>query len=69
MRKAWYLLVIVLLQITSITGVNAQNGCSILNAKVEYPSPVSVDQTFAVAISMDALSRCYFRSNVENTFS
>ena len=66
MRKVWYLLAILLLQITGIASVNAQYGCSILDMKVSYPSPVSVDQTFTVGVSITVgcAINSYLRSDI-----
>ena len=66
MRKVCYFLVILLLQLASITAVNAQYGCSILDLKVKYPSPVAVGQTFAVAISITVgcAIESYLRSDI-----
>jgi len=69
MRKVWYLLTIMLLQAASIASVNAQYGCSILDMKVRYPSPVSVNQTFTVAVSVTVgcAIESYLRSDISAT--
>jgi hypothetical protein len=70
MRKVWYLLAILLVEITGATHVGAQNGCSILDLKVNHPSPVIVNQTFALAISIivGCTIDSYVRSDITATF-
>ena len=52
-RLSYSLLVLVLvLYIGSASRAHAQGGCSIVNLKVNYPSPVSVGQLFAVTVAV-----------------
>jgi hypothetical protein len=70
MRKLWCLLAILLVQAVGITHVAAQYGCSISDLKVDHPSPVTVNQTFELAISINVGCKIdsYVRSDITATF-
>lgn len=66
LRKSWYLLPVLLLCIGSGTHAYAQGGCSIVNSKVNYPSPVYVGQPFTITVTVTVWCsiQSYIRSDI-----
>ncbi|HUK51381.1 MAG TPA: hypothetical protein VLV18_10120 [Terriglobales bacterium] len=70
MRKLWYLLAVLLLQLSTVVHVNAQNGCIISDLQIIRPSPVTVNQPFDLGISIivGCAIDSYVRSDITASF-